>query len=178
MRRFPGLNDEVYNALTEPRAPFFTENALWALSEGRLFTKEKIAQYGYERLLRTPRIGKQTASYIFTRLDLAFPQPVSEETPAMSEKVSVNVARTLDTLGREAKDKITGFKGTITSVGFDLYGCVQAWLTPSTDKDGKTQDGAWFDMKRLEVAKKAPVLAPPTFENVPGPEKKSAPPHA
>lgn len=46
-------------------------------------------------------------------------------------------------------DKVTGFAGVVTSVTFDLYGCVQALLTPGL-VDGKLQEQAWFDVKRLK----------------------------
>jgi len=32
----------------------------------------------------------------------------------------------LEMLGKEGFDVVTGFDGVITSVSFDLYGCVQA----------------------------------------------------
>lgn len=61
------------------------------------------------------------------------------------------VSTTLSLLGRRAEDKITGFEGVITSVCFDLYGCVQAVISPAIDKDGKLKEGAWFDVKRLTI---------------------------
>lgn len=30
----------------------------------------------------------------------------------------------IDLLGLKAEDKVTGFKGVITTLSFDLYGCV------------------------------------------------------
>lgn len=53
-------------------------------------------------------------------------------------------------LGRKAVDKVTGFEGVISTIGFDVYGCVQAILTPAA-KDGKLLDQGWFDVKRLTV---------------------------
>ena len=66
-------------------------------------------------------------------------------------------------LGKPAKDKVTGFTGVISSVSFDLYGCVQAVVTPPIDKDGKTQSGSWFDVTRLELLGDTPVMSPPDF---------------
>ena len=41
-------------------------------------------------------------------------------------------------LGMKGKDVVTGFKGVITSLSFDLYGCVQAVINPrKMDKEGK-----------------------------------------
>ena len=53
-------------------------------------------------------------------------------------------------LGTHCKDKITGVKGVITSICFDLYGCIQACVTPNDpDKDSK-----WVDVTRLIVGKR------------------------
>lgn len=69
-----------------------------------------------------------------------------------------------DTLGRRAIDKVTRFEGIITSLSFDLYGCVQYALSPPIDKDGKYQDsGRWFDAHRLDVLMDDPVMTPPDF---------------
>jgi hypothetical protein len=81
----------------------------------------------------------------------------------------------LELLGRRAEDKITGFKGVVSSISFDLYGCVQAWLTQPIGKDGKQPDGAWFDVKRLTKLSR-PVMPAPDFA-LPeiGPAEKSSP---
>lgn len=67
-------------------------------------------------------------------------------------------------LGRRATDKVTGFKGVVSSLTFDLYGCIQALVTPSMDKDGKIQDSNWFDVNRLSVDDPSPVMALPNFD--------------
>ena len=69
----------------------------------------------------------------------------------------------IDLLGKTAKDKVTGFTGTVSSVSFDLYGCIQAALTPTVDKDGKTQDGHWFDIHRLALLSNDRVMNVPAF---------------
>jgi hypothetical protein len=56
----------------------------------------------------------------------------------------------LDLLGRSARDRVTGFEGVITSVSFDLYGCIQVAISPRVDKDGKLPDGRWLDVHRVE----------------------------
>ena len=40
----------------------------------------------------------------------------------------------VELLGHRAVDKITGFKGVIDSISFDLYGCIQACVRPAIDK--------------------------------------------
>lgn len=66
-------------------------------------------------------------------------------------------------LGLKVKDSVTGFKGVVTGLCFDLYGCIQAVVTPPVDKDGKTFDGRWFDITRLEILSKKPVMELPDF---------------
>jgi len=65
-------------------------------------------------------------------------------------------------VGLRVKDKVTGFEGVVSSIGFDLYGCIQAIVTPQVDKDGKRRDAEWFDIKRLEQGER--VMEVPNFE--------------
>lgn len=60
--------------------------------------------------------------------------------------------KTLQLLGLRARDKVSGFEGVISSVHFDLYGCVQVVLAPEKDKDGKMLDSHYFDIQRLDVS--------------------------
>lgn len=63
-----------------------------------------------------------------------------------------NINTQLDAkFGKKAKDKVTGFEGTITGRSDWMYGCSQYCLTPSVDKDGKLPDGKWFDEGRIEI---------------------------
>jgi hypothetical protein len=78
-------------------------------------------------------------------------------------------------LGFRARDIVTGFEGVVTSICFDLYGCVQGAVTPPFDeKTGKLGEGHWFDVKRLVRLGDKEVMAAPTFETVPGGEPKPA----
>lgn len=70
-------------------------------------------------------------------------------------------------LGFKVRDVVTGFSGVVSSVSFDLYGCVQAIVTPEA-KDGKHGEQYWFDVKRLEALSDEPVMSVPDFANVPG----------
>jgi hypothetical protein len=54
-------------------------------------------------------------------------------------------------LGAKAKDKITGFEGTICARSNHITGCDTYGLAPPVDKDGKTRDWGWFDEGRLEI---------------------------
>jgi hypothetical protein len=78
----------------------------------------------------------------------------------------------LDVLGRRATDKVTGFVGTVTSVSFDLYGCIQCIVVPPATKDAPSE-GRWFDLKRLNLESQR-VMPVPSFAvgSEPGPEDK------
>lgn len=76
----------------------------------------------------------------------------------------MNVTKHLEIMGHRVEDIVTGFKGVVTSVGFDLFGCVQAIVNPGTDKDGKPAESHWFDVNRLRVTTKKPVMERPQFE--------------
>lgn len=54
-------------------------------------------------------------------------------------------------LGKEVKDKITGFKGIATSVHGYLTGCTQYGVQPPVDEKGVVPASQWFDDGRLEV---------------------------
>lgn len=79
----------------------------------------------------------------------------------------VNLKKHLDLLGRRVEDRVTGFKGVVATVGFDLYGCIQAIVNPGIGKDGKLQESQWFDVNRLQVTSDEPVMARPEFEWTP-----------
>lgn len=79
----------------------------------------------------------------------------------------VNLKKHLDLLGMPVEDRVTGFKGIVTSVGFDLYGCIQAIVHPGMDKEGKLSEVHWFDVNRLKVTADRPVMERPEFEWTP-----------
>ena len=66
-------------------------------------------------------------------------------------------------LGTKAKDAVTGFHGVITTLSYDLYGCIQVVITPPTGKDGQTKEGHWFDVTRLIITDHTPVMVLPDF---------------
>lgn len=75
------------------------------------------------------------------------------------------IKESLELLGRRAKDKVTTFEGVITTISFDLYGCIQAVLAPPIDKDGKIPEGRWFDVNRLDVSESPAVMPLPDFDS-------------
>lgn len=61
-------------------------------------------------------------------------------------------------LGREYKDKITGFKGICTGKVQYISGCDQALLSPAAGKDGSLRGAEWFDVQRLDVVGEKRIL--------------------
>ncbi len=53
-------------------------------------------------------------------------------------------------IGLKAKDKVTGFTGTITAHADYMTGCDQFLLQPKSKSD-EYKDGRWFDEQRLEL---------------------------
>jgi len=70
----------------------------------------------------------------------------------------------LELLGLKARDKITKRAGVITSIDFDLYGCVQAILTGTVNEEGEVKSSNWLDVARLEIIDKTPVMEQPKFK--------------
>jgi len=94
----------------------------------------------------------------------------------------MNIQESINLLGLPVEDKVTGFKGVVVSVSFDLYGCVQAVIKPKVDKDNKAGDGQWYDVDRLNIISDEPVMNLPAFVKKPdeqvsvkGPEIKPIP---
>lgn len=75
----------------------------------------------------------------------------------------MSITKHLNMLGLKVKDRVTGTEGVVTSVSFDLYGCVQTVVNPGLDKDGKAKDSMWFDISRLQVLDTLPVMERPDF---------------
>ena len=57
----------------------------------------------------------------------------------------------MEKLGKEARDKITGFKGIIIGCCTYLYGCNQYGLAAKVGSDGKVGEACWFDEGRIEI---------------------------
>lgn len=74
-----------------------------------------------------------------------------------------NIRKHLSLLGLKAKDKVTGAKGVIDSIAFDLYGCVQASMNHGIDKKEEHKGFTWYDIARVEAIDKKPVMDIPNF---------------
>jgi hypothetical protein len=63
-------------------------------------------------------------------------------------------------LGRRATDRVSGLTGVITSVSFDVAGCIQYAISPPANKDGKRESSYWVDIKHVDLAKQWATGAP------------------
>ncbi len=63
-------------------------------------------------------------------------------------------------LGKDARDRFTGFKGLVTGEVHYLTGCTQFLIQPrKLDDKGKPAGSEWFDVDRLESIEREPVRA-------------------
>jgi len=60
----------------------------------------------------------------------------------------------MENLGKKATDKVTGFKGVITSKHSYLTGCNQYGVVPTAGKDNKPGGAKYFDEGRLKIGKR------------------------
>lgn len=67
---------------------------------------------------------------------------------------SEDLDKALYGFGDLAKDKITGYKGKIVTIGINISGDITYGLTSEFDKNAKDNDGQWFDEGRIEVIEK------------------------
>ncbi len=75
----------------------------------------------------------------------------------------------MNLLGLKVEDKVTRLKGVVTCLSFDLYGCIQAVVTPSA-KENKREKSDWYDVSRLVVLEKKSVMKLPNF--ISGPQAR------
>lgn len=78
-------------------------------------------------------------------------------------------------LGFKVREKIHGLEGVVMSIAVDLFGCIQADVHTGLQKDGKPLESrGWYDLNRLELQGKKPVMDPvaPRDGEPPGPSDK------
>src|SRR5688572_22635589 len=68
-------------------------------------------------------------------------------------------------LGDKSRDRISGLTGIIVSRAEHLFGCARYWIQPQDTKDGKPQEGSWFDEESIEVLESA-VVTPKQYRVV------------
>ena len=74
-------------------------------------------------------------------------------------------------LGQLVKDKITGYAGIVTGLCEYISGCNQALIVPRVGKDGKRDQGEWFDVQRLAVTSKTILRL--NNNSTPGPDREA-----
>lgn len=67
-------------------------------------------------------------------------------------------------LGMTGQDRVSGVVGVITSVDFDLYGCIQYLITPKAKETGESVDSRWCDVTRIVVEDETRVMPMPDFD--------------
>ena len=70
----------------------------------------------------------------------------------------------INLLGQKVRCKTTGISGVVTSVSFDLYGCIQAVVQPPANADNTVPAGVWCDVNRLEISG-GRVMNTPNFDH-------------
>ena len=88
-------------------------------------------------------------------------------------KESQKIFAAIDLLGYRVKDKVTGFEGVVTSVAFDLYGCIQCLVHPGLDDKGEMRELKWFDSNRLDIVSIIKAMDSVFHSKNKGPENKS-----
>jgi len=78
-------------------------------------------------------------------------------------------------IGKEVRDKITGFTGICTGHAKYLYGCDQFNIVPKAKpEDTKLGDSYWFDEGRIEIVGNG-ISAQEVTGNKPGGPNREAP---
>ncbi len=80
----------------------------------------------------------------------------------------------LELLGYKVRDSVSGIEGVVSSICFDISGCIQGAVKLPAGKDGKMGESYWVDLKQLEKVSKWPVTAVSTYDVVPGSQAKPA----
>jgi hypothetical protein len=75
--------------------------------------------------------------------------------------MNTEATKALELLGLKVRDRVTGFAGVASSICFDLYGCIQAIVSPAVDEKGAMPESKWIDVSRLEVLDAVPVMEIP-----------------
>ena len=63
-------------------------------------------------------------------------------------------------LGRKVRDIITGYAGIVTGYVRYLTGCNQVLVVPRIGKDGKRDNGEWFDVQRIVRVGESRIVLP------------------
>lgn len=78
-------------------------------------------------------------------------------------------------LGDKVQDKVTGFKGIVTTRSEFINGCIRYGVQSQDLKEGKTIDPEWFDERQLELVKKEAVKVENKRTGGPSPTPRQSP---
>ncbi len=78
-------------------------------------------------------------------------------------------------LGDKARDKITGFEGTVIAQHLYLNGCHRLSIQPNELKDGKPIEAVTFDVEQIDLVQ---ADQHPALKDTGGPEKTPSRPDA
>lgn len=78
--------------------------------------------------------------------------------------------------GKQGRDVVTGFTGTITAICTYWTGCEQLQVVPPISDDGEKREGIWFDLQRIEVLDEEALTLPVASAPDAGPRHSEAPP--
>ena len=70
----------------------------------------------------------------------------------------------MELLGLEVEDKVTKVSGIVTSISYDLYGCIQAVITPDAETNNRDSVIGWYDIKRLRKLTETPIMSLPNWD--------------
>ncbi len=80
----------------------------------------------------------------------------------------MDIQKHFELLGQRVRDRVTKMEGIVTSLSFDLYGCIQAVVHPGLEKESqKIAEQHWFDVLRLEVLDEEPIMERPGYNFTP-----------
>jgi hypothetical protein len=73
----------------------------------------------------------------------------------------------LKLLGTRRRDRVTGVIGIVTSISFDLYGCILAIMQEERNEKGEVPESKWYDVKRLVPHDNERVMDIPDYDAIP-----------
>jgi len=120
--------------------------------------------YGCIQIALTPPVDKDGKFVEGRMLDVHRVQVIDTDAPLLPRAVFPNHTAAFKVLGKRVSDRISGMAGVLSSIGFEFYDSqLRGAISPPVDKDGKTVDGRWMAMARIEVVGDEQVMPVPSF---------------
>jgi hypothetical protein len=120
--------------------------------------------FGCIQIAIAPPVDKDGKFVDGRMLDVHRIQVVDADTRVMPHASFPNHLTSFNLLGKKVRDRISGMTGVLSSIGFELCDNVtRGAISPPVDKDGRTVDGRWMAMSRIEVVSDERVMPAPSF---------------